>query len=615
MRSHHIVKGSIALLVLAMYGCGGGGSDTPANIAPVADAGPDQTIELSFPDKGTITLIGTSSDTNGAVVSHRWAQIGGTAVTLSDAATSTTTFTVEAKTQAYSFRYTVTDNDGAQQSDTVSVFVSKILFSDSFSNDLNWIFVNDTANPMNWSANRGELIQENTVFKDAFQESYHLGTYAYLKNSVFPGRPSFRFSVDVIPQINDDGGREGNDVGIMFPYGSANNYYRLSMSSRNGYTRLEKRENGLFKTVGVNSIGYVNDPPLPINMTVEINDDTIIVLIDDDPIFGVVDTNIPAGTVALYCQDQTSFDNVLITENSPQPMVAVAYPLAYSIALTRGEGNTLSMQAVALNEPVGSRVVYTLDDSTQAGSTELGGLYAAQLFASDGDHEITAILLDADGAELSRDINAVVGVGGDYIVTVGDSITVGTGDGNPLNNFSLDGRIVSRQGFQANLSDLISTSSLPQIVFNEGTGGDKSIDIDTQRIDSILERHPGANEMLLLIGTNDALSGRSDADFDVNLRNIVNTARTDVDRVYIARIPPVNTANPDAANTRIMNYNAKITAFVNGDPFKNINIFLGPDFYARFLNKFDTLYADDKHPNDNGYQVMADEWFTVLTHP
>ena len=132
------------------------------------------------------------------------------------------------------------------------------------------------------------------------------------------------------------------------------------------------------------------------------------------------------------------------------------------------------MQAVALNPPADGSVRFTLDGANETVSTLAGNLYTAQFSAvPHGDHDIAAILRDADGNELSRDINTVVGVGGNYIIAVGDSITNGVGDENPFNNDSMDGRIVSRQGFQAELTDDLTISiGLPQIVFNEGIGGD-----------------------------------------------------------------------------------------------------------------------------------------------
>ena len=130
-------------MMLAMSGCGGGGGDsiTPApapNIPPVANAGTDQTLTFHNPGTRIVTLTGTSNDTDGAIVSHQWVQTGGMGVTITGAATPTITFTVAAATEAYSFRYTATDNAGAEQSDTVSVYVTEVIFSDLFDDGSGW---------------------------------------------------------------------------------------------------------------------------------------------------------------------------------------------------------------------------------------------------------------------------------------------------------------------------------------------------------------------------------------------------------------------------------------------------------------------------------------------
>jgi lysophospholipase L1-like esterase len=599
-----------------LSGCGGGGGGSgdgggsPINIPPTADAGQDQ---FTF-DSQLVSLTGIASDSDGTIVANQWTQTAGTPVVLSGETTSSLSFTAPPVTGTLTFNYTVTDDAGDQQTDSVSVYVSKILLTDAFDTSANWIFRKDTTNPVLWSVENGELLQVNNVFRNAYQDSYHLGTYAYLDPLVFPKRTTFRFSVDIIPQTNADGTREGNDVGIMFPYADANNYFRLTMSSRYGFTRLEKRQSGLFSTLGVNSIGYVDDQPY--SLIVEINGDTIMVWIDGDLIFAVVDAGIQPGTLALFCQDRASFDNLVISDNSLQPMVAVASPLAYTV--TPGNGALLDVQAVALNQPANSSVRFALDGANEIVSSQSGNLYSAQFTAvSLGEHDVAAILRDADDNELSRDINFTVGVGGNYYIAVGDSVTNGVGDDNPLNNDSMDGRIVSRQGFQAQLSDDLSISTgLPQIVFNEGIGGDLSSDTMLQRIDSILERHPGANGMLLLIGTNDAMTDpqTDPVEFEDNVTQIATAALTELDLVYIALILPIydDTGVPETTfNNRVLAFNTRITDNIVDDP--NDSLYLGPDLYSRFIDNYTALYnPDGLHPSDAGCQAMASDWHTVL---
>ena len=107
---------------------------------------------------------------------------------------------------------------------------------------------------------------------------------------------------------------------------------------------------------------------------------------------------------------------------------------------------------------------------------------------------------------MAADTNVRIGTQGNNLVSIGDSITNGKGDKYPDDNDSLDGRLISTQGYQAVLSDrLTETVSLPTIIFNEGIPGDESVDAVDLRLASIIARNYGADKALVLLGTNDTL--------------------------------------------------------------------------------------------------------------
>ena len=85
---------------------------------PIADAGLDQTVDEGTP----VTLNASgSSDTNGDIASFLWEQTAGAPVTLSDETVEQPTFTapdVDPAGQSLTFKVTVTDSTGAQDSDT-----------------------------------------------------------------------------------------------------------------------------------------------------------------------------------------------------------------------------------------------------------------------------------------------------------------------------------------------------------------------------------------------------------------------------------------------------------------------------------------------------------------
>lgn len=493
-----------------------------------------------------------------------------------------------------------------------------VIFSDSFSDGPGWYsrWIQDPEDQASWGVEGGGLVQQ--ALAENFVESYHTGTYVFLEDPDISGISAYRFSVDITPLPNEiedqEDQKEGNDVGIMFRYADEYNYYRVSMSARYGFTRFEKVSDGIFKTLAVNAIGYVDDQPM--TFTVEDNGDTIIVLIDGDPVFT---TREPAGTarVALYCQDRARFDNVLITEPTGEPMVVISSPLAYSIASTPDEGDFINAEAVVLNKPPGGSVFFTLDDGPETLAMQ-GGIFCFAYFhgVADGEHEVAAIVRDANGNEVADDVNSTVGTGGDYIVTVGDSITNGVGDYIPSNNDSIDGRIVSIQGYQAELADKLTiTKGRPQIVFNEGIRGDKISDLNA-RIESIMERHPGANKVLLMIGTNNCRSSVEHDDYKAMIATIINAVNGK--RVWLAR--PLKVVQDtesdtwvDSCNLRLGEYGQALKDLANTDP--DDNTFIGPNFYKVFsdLGNPLTYYADRYHPTDAGYQVMADEWHHVLS--
>ncbi|WP_319406007.1 malectin domain-containing carbohydrate-binding protein [uncultured Desulfosarcina sp.] len=513
------------------------------------------------------------------------------------------------------FQHIMDENPKISAIEVFSTIPSTLPIADDFSDGTGWgarwTPQNDTSNPMDWSVVSGQLLQSEFLESDALDQStsYHTGTYVVLDNPpVSPFPSDYRFSVDVTPLPNPADPSEGNDIGIMFRYQGPDDYYRVSMSAKFGFTRFEKRIGGSFETLAVNAIGYVDDQPM--TLTAEVNGDTIIVWIDGDPVFAVKDPNpISSGTIALYCQDKAQFDNVLITETPLQPTVAISSPLAYSIALTPDDGTTLSVEAVVLNTPAGGSVAFSLDGVSKPASAISGNVYSASFTGvPNGNHTVTAVLRYADGTEADSDVNSTVGTGGDYYVTLGDSITNGVGDFDPSNNDSADGRIVSIQGFQAQLADDLTTAtSRPQIVFNEGIEGDRAWELD-DRLFSIMQRHPRANKVLVLIGTNDsAASPTSVTDFRNDVAAIATEIQDSGREVWVAEILPTNV---DATrNTLIRQFNTEIRGIANASGADAT--FLGPDFYTVFTDRPD-LYSGLLHPNDLGFQTMADEWQRLL---
>jgi PKD repeat protein len=115
------ISGIYTFILAVEDGWGGSSNDTVnvaiVNRAPVAEAGPDQTVRK----KTTVTLDGTgSSDPDGDTLMFAWIQTGGPTVVLSGADTASPTFTPP-RSGLYTFQLTVNDGDGGVSSDTVGV--------------------------------------------------------------------------------------------------------------------------------------------------------------------------------------------------------------------------------------------------------------------------------------------------------------------------------------------------------------------------------------------------------------------------------------------------------------------------------------------------------------
>ncbi|MEZ5598428.1 MAG: SGNH/GDSL hydrolase family protein [Pseudomonadales bacterium] len=218
---------------------------------------------------------------------------------------------------------------------------------------------------------------------------------------------------------------------------------------------------------------------------------------------------------------------------------------------------------------------------------------------------------------------------------MGDSITNGIGDFYPDDNISLLERFIGARGPQATLIDQLDQSRpfTPALVYNEGIGGDETYDAAFVRIDSILERHPAANRVLIGLGTNDAFTplqsglgctgAACDGTYKGNLQTLVNrivwadfpnnTVPSGV-AVSIARIPPAwvtSTPWSSTANNLIRQYNQVIENEIS-------NADIGPDFFNYFMPAQATsthrksMFSDNLHPNSLGYLVMATLWHNAL---
>lgn len=249
-----------------------------------------------------------------------------------------------------------------------SVIIPILPQSDDFNNGnaIGWTIIDNSSNssPSAWTVVGGELHQLNQVARPSinggFDGTYHFGTYAYLDASTI--LDNYRFSVDVTPQTIP-GFDTAHDVGVLFRYTDNNNFYRLSINSVNGFTRLEKRFNGVFSPLATNSRGYTVEQLLHID--IEVEGSIIQIWLNGDPLFAVYDPDLPSGGIGLYCQNKTKFDNVSVQVNDPSPAVVIGKPLSHTVDAS----NILNVTAIARNIPAGGSVDVELDSLSSSSAT------------------------------------------------------------------------------------------------------------------------------------------------------------------------------------------------------------------------------------------------------
>jgi len=623
-----------------------------ANVAPTADAGPDQTVS----SLDVVTLDGSgSTDSDGTIATYAWAQTTGTAVTLDETAPTMPTFVAPnvANDEILTFELVVMDDDGeVSLPDTVVVTINPSLalpFSDDFvdGDSLGWAFVDDSVTvPSSWDASSGRLVNagRTNIRSGDNTETYRRGTFAVLSDSV--NLTNYRFSVDLSTRPTVDA---IDDLGVMFRYTDEDHYYRFSMNAESGSTRLESKAgvdiNGdpIWRTLAHNFRGY--EPGQSLTIEVEVDGPLIQVFLNGDHLFAAYDVDHSAGGIALYTRDGVRFDNVLITASSTDPEIVIVSPVA-DFVIPNGPRN-VDVVAVARNVPAltGSVDIQFVGEAACGAVTETNpGVYMASCDnRAVGNHLVRAFIRDS-GAEVDRDSNVDVFIGsvglGDRWDAIGDSLTLGLYDNFSRDNLNLtDRKTISTRGWSGPLSDMLTTTlGQPNLVGNEGISGDRAWETRILRLDSIIERNkvPRSNRALVMLGTNDSNVGSPepsglgcvgaacDNTYKGEMIQIIQQLQgAGRDTVYLGILPPVfgdNTstiyANQlDPGNVRqqtILEYNQVIITELSTMP----DVVLGPDLFNCFLtgtvDRF-SLFQDSLHMNSLGYALVAALWHDAIT--
>jgi len=192
---------------------------------------------------------------------------------------------------------------------------------------------------------------------------------------------------------------------------------------------------------------------------------------------------------------------------------------------------------------------------------------------------------------------------------VSDQVIIGFGDsitqGFPYVIGYGDGRRVG--GYEPELEFLLDADSRPYQVLNYGIGGETT-PWGVGRIGyNTLGKH-NAKYILILEGTNDIIFGISPESTIYNLGVMIDTSRSyDTIPILSTLTPDTKPGNPEKNIPTV--YNPKI---VDLSAEKGITLC---DQYNQTVSNWSSLTYDGIHPNDSGYQVMAQTWYNTLTKP
>jgi lysophospholipase L1-like esterase len=184
---------------------------------------------------------------------------------------------------------------------------------------------------------------------------------------------------------------------------------------------------------------------------------------------------------------------------------------------------------------------------------------------------------------------------------VGDSITAGDG--------SSDG-----QGYRAKLENLLGPYFARAEVQTRGRQGDSSAETAEVMRRTLRDHNPAYT--LVLLGTNDwhdqtcQLGGPAECFTIESLRKIVDDIRIWRSLPVLGTITPVNPLYSTPARDAFYDQtNVLIKALAREENVALAD--LNADFKA--AGSLGALFTDDVHPNDAGYQVLAQGWFKAIT--
>jgi len=158
---------------------------------------------------------------------------------------------------------------------------------------------------------------------------------------------------------------------------------------------------------------------------------------------------------------------------------------------------------------------------------------------------------------------------------------------------------------RAKLAQRYPTQSI--LVVNDGFAGENASPGGRLRLPSALDAFR-PEVLLLMEGTNDLLGGSAGASAALDaLTTMVRTARGRGAVVLLATIPPQRPGGIRDAVARIIpGFNSEVVALAQREGVTLV------DVYAAMAGDLSLIGPDDLHPTSQGFEVIAQTWFTAI---
>ena len=314
-------------------------------------------------------------------------------------------------------------------------------------------------------------------------------------------------------------------------------------------------------------------------------------------------------------------------------------PVATELCTDTYHGQNITISLTASDRETASQeLVYQLPDESVGGALVLQSsgwngsayeaVYAASPDADWGRHTIAYTVTDSDGAADTAEVKVIIRP---RIMPLGDSITTGMHDGRTEPAGYRD-RLWTRlvdDGYRVDFvgSETSGTSEMDRN--HEGKNGIRSRSYPDgydasypdggigEQIDSWLTRNP-ADLILLHIGTNDLQTGKTPDQVHQGIQQILTNIRdwagaeASVTRAEVLLAQIIGADEPSAfTNADVLRLNRDLLPEFEGDGVKLVDQYAALDRDGNGVPDAD-LYANQLHPDRDGYEAMADAWYEKL---